>query len=210
MARRRLIQVSVGVLLFALIAAVVTPHLFSQSSMTSPGMSCSGGVYPDPRARFADPAEPSKHHELRPLGTWERNVGPVHITLTFTPEHMEGRVVCNSKDEGKFAVDFQADYSVTRDSILYGVVTSAGLTEGKIRMEAEELIKLHSILAAELLDQPFSMRCRVDGDVLTVKDIRFYVKSEKEGELKGNGEQIAVVGRGRYTRKAATPTARAQ
>jgi hypothetical protein len=208
-----MVQVSVGVLLFAVIAAVVTPHLFSQSAGTGVSVAGGSGVYTDTRARYADAAEPANRHELRPLGIWERNVFGLQITLTFTPEHMEGRVISKTKEVGKIGIDFHADYGVTRDSVLYGVVTSAGMTDSRVRMNPDggvpDVFKLHYVLAEEVLDQPFSMRCRVDGDVLTVKEIRFYVKSEgKDGDLKETGEQIARVGRGRYTRKRPTPTTR--
>jgi hypothetical protein len=199
-----LIQVSGGVVLLVVIAVAVIAQYLQQAADAG----ARGGNHPS-QANASTGSTANYHDERRPLGTWERTVGPVHITLTFTPELLQGRVVSKSKALGKLAFDFHADYSVTRDSVLYGVITSAGLADSKARMEDEQFFKLHTALTAELLDQPFSMRCRVDGDVLTVKDIRFYVKSEGQaGDLREAGEQIGLLGRGRYTRKAATPAAR--
>ncbi len=191
MARRRIILVSAAVF-FLVVAGVAVGAQWPQPSARA--YELVAAVAP----RVAPGAGTGHHEERRPLGTWERKVGPVQITLTFTPERMEGLIVIKSKDgeTKKVSVDFRADYGVTRDSVLYGVVTSAGFG-GKLKMETDELLKGYSKFARELLDQPFSMRFRLDNDALTVKDIRFQLRSEG-----GSGEDMMAVGLGRYTRKA--------
>ena len=67
----------------------------------------------------------------------------------------------------KIAFEADADYSVTKDNVLYGVLT--GLDVGGSPQEAAEA----EVEANMLLDQPFSFRFRLDDNVLTIKDVRF-------------------------------------
>jgi hypothetical protein len=62
----------------------------------------------------------------------------------------------------------EADYSITRDSVVFGVVTGydtrvpAGVRVPAAAVDGEE----------DLIDQPFTFRFRVDGGTLTIKDLR--------------------------------------
>jgi hypothetical protein len=69
----------------------------------------------------------------------------------------------------------EADYSVTHDYVLYGVITGAEVSD-----DAPELVKQ----LATLTDQPFSVRYRLDGDVLTVKDVKFADLRAEDAELR--------------------------
>jgi hypothetical protein len=199
-----LIQVSGGVVLLAVIAVAIVAQYFQQAANAGAGVA----NYAASQSKAPTGSTANNHDERRPLGTWERTVGPVHITLTFTPDHMEGVINLKGEKEAgkKLAYDFRADYSVSRDYALYGIVTSAGIA-AKAKVNAEDLMEAEAMLATLLLDQPFSLRFRVDDDVLTVKDIRFNPKSDgKGGDSLGNAMSMGV---GRYSRKvAATPTPR--
>jgi hypothetical protein len=200
MTRTKLVPVGGVVLLLALVAAAVAARW---SEQPAPADQARVSNY-QPVTSGSAPAVPQ---ERRPLGTWERALGPVQVTLTFTDERMDGVISFDiPKHKGKkLRVDFRADYGVTRDSVLYGVVTSAGATvPGKLKVEPEEFLKDHARLETALLDQPFSMRFRVEDDVLVLKDIRFQVKSpEREDNDRALEDAIRSVGVGRYTKKAA-------
>jgi RNA polymerase sigma factor (sigma-70 family) len=100
----------------------------------------------------------------RPLGSWERDLAGYHLTLRIEADRIYASY---SGTEGgkKMSLTLDADYSVTKDNVLYGVLTGADVEGDDV---AEE-----SLDATELLDHPFSMRYRVDGNVLTVKGVIF-------------------------------------
>jgi hypothetical protein len=201
MTQRRWIQVGGGVVLLAGIAAAVVAQSLPQAA----GAGDRGANHPAPNAAGS---AVSGHEETRPLGTWERNIGPMHITLTFTPAQLKGQIVL--KKEGKKAViDFRADYSVSRDNVLYGIVTSASAgISGKLDADAQDVLKGQAKMALEVIDQPFSMRYRLDDDSLTVKDIRFHLRFDDNGQALGRGEENPLTfGLGLYTRKVAARSA---
>lgn len=68
-----------------------------------------------------------------------------------------------------------ADYHLTKDSMLYGIITSAECVVAgespEEQMEADKLIQ-------QLFDQPFALRYRLDENTLTVKDFKIAPISE--------------------------------
>jgi hypothetical protein len=197
-------QWSAGVLVLGLAAGGVIMHLLQQSA--------SAGGQPVPAAPAGkiwscDPQAVTKAtagDARPPLGTWERNAGLAHITLTCTPERLEGVIVLKLKEEKtrRLTVDFRADYGVTRDSMLYGVVTCAGIAT-KAELNDEERLEVQTVLESAMVDQPFSMRFRMDDDILMLKDVRFHLKPLGEGEgLKDIETELVTLAPGRYTRKA--------
>jgi hypothetical protein len=142
-------------------------------------------------------SEPVTTTTAKPIGTWERKVGPLAVTLRFDNEQMHGTIAIKTKEnEVKEAiVTFRADYSVTKDSILYGVVSTVDArVTGKKKLDAEELTKLEEAMAG-FQEQPFSMRFRVDGNELILRDLKFHVKDSADMD----GKKMAV-GLGRFTR----------
>jgi hypothetical protein len=145
--------------------------------------------------------------ERRPLGAWERKVGPVQITLRFEAERMSGTIDVNLNENRKAkscTFDFWANYSVTRDSILYGVITSADMKLSGV--EDEEILGKVQLLLSRFHDQPFSIRFRLDGDTLVVKDIQFTFRPREDRDdspfdAQGLAKGLAI-GHGRYVRKA--------
>jgi hypothetical protein len=102
------------------------------------------------------------------LGQWERKVGKSVVSLTFTDDN---RLHFNfSGDE---AVKLHADYHVTRHGVVYGVVTSAEVSE---ETDTDE---------AKLSDVPFSFRFRVDEGVLIVRDFKSHNEDWTKSDILG-------------------------
>jgi hypothetical protein len=141
----------------------------------------------------------------RPLGTWERQLGPIQYTLRFEADHV-CFVMDMTVENRRIKFEGEADYSVTKDLVLYGVITSIdvpGIDLGKGKDEdlAKELLKISS-----LIDHPFSIRYRVDDNVLTIKDVNFGglvgLADGERGENKSTEMKWVVVGR--YKKKTST------
>jgi hypothetical protein len=90
----------------------------------------------------------------KPVGTWERQTKDGHFLLTIKEDRLQIRF--EKSNEAMTTVD--ADYSISRDGILFGVVIFA---EKDLGSEQEREVKS---------DLPFCCRYRVDGDELTIRD----------------------------------------
>jgi hypothetical protein len=84
-----------------------------------------------------------------------------------------------------------ADYSVIKDSVLYGVVTGAE-AEGTGE-EGDEVAREATSFAERIIDYPFSFRYRVDGNAFWIKDTQF---GGIDAAIKGKGELATLQGRG--------------
>lgn len=136
-----------------------------------------GYVAPAPRAEVL---VPNNKLQKRPVGNWERSVGNCQITLRFEEDRLYG--TCTFKDKkDTFTLTMDADYNITRDNVLYGVITGSEATG---REDAEE--------AVVYVDMPFSARVRQDGDLLTVKGVKFLERGVKSDDPK---ELIVIEGR---------------
>jgi RNA polymerase sigma factor (sigma-70 family) len=144
---------------------------------------------PLPQARaYAVPQEVQ-----RPLGTWEREFGPYHFTLRIEEDHLYGTLTGLEADKGrKLTVQLDADYSVTRDGLLYGVITGVDVPDGD--KDADKLQDLQDLDAYS--DQPFSMRYRLDGNTLTLKNLKLGLTTKEE-----DTKEIRLI-LGRYKKKA--------
>jgi len=103
----------------------------------------------------------------RPLGTWERTVGDGKVTFTFAAESF--KVVVAS---GGATVNMEADYGVTADGTLFGIVTKVA-REGTNEGPSEK----------DLFRFGFSL----EKDKLTIKDLNpgsDEVKQILEGDYK--------------------------
>jgi len=129
--------------------------------------------------------EPQRIEMERPSGSWEQSIeGAYRIMLRFEADRMFIKAVVQN-DKERFTVIGEADFSVTKDAVLFGVITGIDVLDN-----LEGAFELQS-----LLDNAFSLRYRVDGDVLTIKDVKF-APAAKESNL---GEGVKVVP-GRYKR----------
>lgn len=141
----------------------------------------------EPAARPEEPRAAAARTEEtnRPLGTWEKEVGPYHFTLRIEADRLYATYVGADKEK-KFNIALDADYSVTKDNVLYGVITGTDLEGDDFAKESREL--------AQLPDQPFSFRYRVDGNVLTVKVLYLGLEFEKGDKAQADGT-IMLLGR---------------
>jgi hypothetical protein len=99
-----------------------------------------------------------------PVGVWER-VGKdgQRLTLTIAPDHLRLK---GADEKGTLLLLLEGDHRVTKDSILFGIVTSVESHGAGVFGESGKAIW------ALPVDTLFSWHFRVDGDTLTVKDAR--------------------------------------
>jgi RNA polymerase sigma factor (sigma-70 family) len=151
-------------------------------------------------ARQQAPAEPPGGKEEarapevpRPIGVWERTVPSkegLTVTLTVRIDAHRVSLTQTVADKAKtIKATVEGDYSVSRDYVLYGFVTGLDVAEG---VDAEEAGKFQ----AQILDQPFAVRFRLDADSLTFRDI-------KVGGVKDSDREGLQMLAGRYKKKGA-------
>jgi RNA polymerase sigma factor (sigma-70 family) len=130
----------------------------------------------------------------RPIGVWERTIVAKEggsITLTIRVDAHRVSLTQSVLDKGKaMKATLEGDYSVSRDYVLYGFVTGVDLPENAEGQEVDELGKMQ----AHILDQPFSVRYRLDGNSLTIRDI-------KVGGVPDNEREALQILAGRYKKK---------
>ncbi|MBY0230068.1 MAG: hypothetical protein K2W96_12370 [Gemmataceae bacterium] len=131
-----------------------------------------------------------------PVGSWEREYGSARMTLRVEMRSLVGTLVVQEKGQ-KVACELRADYSTTKDSILYGVVTNVSMAAEKKDADAA---KEEMALQKDLMDWPFSIRFRVDGDTLTIKDVKAAFPAERK-ELNENAGLLV----GSYKRSKTVP-----
>jgi RNA polymerase sigma factor (sigma-70 family) len=136
-----------------------------------------------PVAKRQDEGTSKRHEPERPIGVWERSFdGEIRMVLTVERDRLSMRAVVQ-EDKAKYTIVGEADYSVTKDGILYGVVTSIGVPE-----DADQ----DTELALLCIDRAFSLRYRVDGDVLTIKEVYVGLGDDKN---KQDDETMYLIGR---------------
>jgi RNA polymerase sigma factor (sigma-70 family) len=150
--------------------------------------------------RYEEPAKPVEEprparaaESPRPVGTWEREVGPVSLTMRIEADRIYGSGTCVSveKDGRKFEITLDADYSVTKDNVLYGVLTGVDMG-GNVRGDGGEEWKEGLEVSQMLNDAPFSLRYRLDDNVLTIKELKFGDPEKTNGK---NGYGVFMLGR---------------
>ena len=141
---------------------VLTDHASDSAPATPPGAAVS---VPLPPAPLADKSP------ARLAGTWYREApgGGSVSALTFAGDELKTVLSVNS-DGTVVTVTLTADYAVTKDGTVHGVVTSADveLGEGKAGPEVAAL----SLELQAVVDQPFALRCRRIDGALVVSNVR--------------------------------------
>lgn len=98
-----------------------------------------------------------------------RDFQPYKLTFRFEGNRLLASFQGTVEDGKQVECRIAADYHLTKDSVLYGVITSAELVGSPVdpeeRLEADRLIH-------QLFDQPFALRYRLDEGMLTVKDFK--------------------------------------
>jgi hypothetical protein len=105
---------------------------------------------------------PAQEASGKPLGKWERKIGKNQVTLLVEENRLHVTVM------GEKPCTIHADWCLTRDQIVYGVVTSVECEEDEHASEKE------------MLDAPFSCRFRIDEGVLIVRDLKMAGGDNKE------------------------------
>lgn len=105
----------------------------------------------------------------RPLGTWVRKIGKSRVTLIVEENRLHVTV------QGENPCTLHADYALSRDGVVFGVITSLESEE-----EAEEEAD------RGVIDAPFSCRFRIDEGALLVRDLKCH-PFLSEGNNRDNG-----------------------
>lgn len=99
----------------------------------------------------------SAQEMTKPLGQWERKVGKNHLTLILDEHRLH--IISTGEKPGAL----HADYAMTRDGVIYGVVTSIEYDED----EETDVIE-------NLFDAPFSFRFRIDEGAMIIHDSKLH------------------------------------
>ncbi len=121
---------------------------------------------PDAKPNADDEKKPTpKTKEFavtRPIGTWVREVTGSRVVLVIGEDHVSGAIEMNI-DNTRSSGTFEADYSLNKESVIFGVLSSVDAGEG--------LPDNSAIEAEEFVGEPFAIRFRVDGESLTLKNL---------------------------------------
>jgi hypothetical protein len=104
----------------------------------------------------------------KPLGKWERKLGKTHVALSIEDNRLH--INCT----GDKTVTLHADYAMTQDGLIYGVVTSIECDEDE---ETE--------MSRTLFDAPFSFRFRIDEGALIIHDMKAHDADSKDDMWNG-------------------------
>jgi RNA polymerase sigma factor (sigma-70 family) len=127
----------------------------------------------------------------RPLGSFTREVAPYgRGTITFTENRIHV-VAAVRIDKAAFTVMIDGDYTMNRESMVYGIITSADVTGPFDEEEALEV----GLMASAATDMPFAFRVRVDDESVTIKDIKFgpFGSPAFNEAFGGQGEGMEVI-----------------
>ncbi len=126
-----------------------------------------------------------------PTGEWVREFPPCKVSVTVEEGHRLRAAISGQIEELPAEYLITADYHITQDSILYGVITSAEIRVGSDKPEDQMQV---GWIASWFFDQPFALRYRLDQEALTVKDLKI-------GQLPNHAELAEALARfavGRY------------
>ena len=160
---------------------------------------------PDHSNTTAREKKPGKQLKLQNesfLGTWVRSVTPCDgVMLTIEPDRLCCTVTM-TEDGDTLTMDFRAEYSISKDGILYGLITNA-VAKGSKEMKVETLMKIER----SFIESPISIRFRVDGDTLTIKDSRWPLREQESSFLDGRYDRqtLGTADQNKPSQKASKP-----
>jgi hypothetical protein len=114
-----------------------------------------GSAWVDGRAQFGNRRFPGRSLENSPEGEWALAECKLKVA--------NGRLTWTIPLSGGSSVQLQADYSTTKDSLVYGIVTKIDYPK---EIEAKMKEKLPDV------DDTFSFRFRVDEGEMNVRDLK--------------------------------------
>lgn len=128
--------------------------------------------------------EPSSHSLVR---AWQRDCGPFTLVVKATADRLTLRID-NEGDGMAVTQALHADYAMTKDGLVLGVVTDL---ECKITgPEGSEVPKEIAGIRKAIVGQPFAFRIRKEDDGILVQDFRCALGSE--------GKEVCAMVEGRY------------
>ena len=105
----------------------------------------------------------------RPLGSYTKEV-PSYGKATFTFNESRLHVVATVRiEKTTFTLTADADYSMNRESMVYGIITGVDVTG----LRDDEEMAEFALLAGAATDMPFAFRVRTEDDAVAIKDIKF-------------------------------------
>ena len=206
--------VGIGFLVVALLGLGLGRLTVSNADAAGPGDKKTTATAPATPARAADTKEPAQPdaeartegppvvagpgNDLvvrRPLGSYTREV-PAYgrATLTFTENRLH--IVASVRiEKTSFTVTAEADYSMNRESMVYGIITGVDVTGVGDADSTAELATIGGLAN----DLPFAFRVRAEDDSISIKDIKFGpfgspVLMELIGQKKDRDEWLTVAG----------------
>lgn len=135
----------------------------------------------------ADPIPPARPWHRHPVeGEWNRAIGNGTLSLTFE----EGRIRGTWTDGGdEPAVRFSGTYSISEDGQIFGLI--------------DDFSGLPPQFGSWVVDQPFAIRFRKDGDEIVLKDFRcagLPPTIDLHGEKVAVGDIVQMFACGRFSR----------
>ncbi|MEM9703740.1 MAG: hypothetical protein AAF907_14975, partial [Planctomycetota bacterium] len=144
--------------------AVPMPPVVTASAFPAPSF-----VTPAGYAAPVAPAAPVQTASDLPVGRWVRTLNDQSVTITIEADG-SFTALCTVPDSG-CCLEATGDCRATEDGLLFGVVTSAKACPGENK-NAVACMQIEAFCRT-LIDQPFSARCRVTNDTLTVSNALF-------------------------------------
>lgn len=126
----------------------------------------------------------------RPIGAWVREIGPVKVVMKITDDRLTATAIfaTGSEEWPVVRVTLDANYAIAKDGTLFGVIFGADATH-----------PMYATIIQPFAGQPFAFGWRVDGDTLTVRNLKGF-GSGLPTEKASAWDELPVLGNGRYTR----------
>jgi|GEM_PF-6787863 len=109
------------------------------------------------------------------IGTWHRKIGRCSAVITFTHNEMK-MCLTRTEDEQKLVVTVTAQYTLTKEGLVYGVITGADMEDpegGKMgKDDLDDNLDEIVLLLQSLADHPFSFRAKMTSAGLMVSNVK--------------------------------------
>ncbi|NNJ25119.1 hypothetical protein [Alienimonas chondri] len=137
------------------------------------GVVRTAAVSPAPSISSASYAVPVEANPGLPVGRWTRTLNDQSVTIAVAADGSFA-AVCTVPNAG-CSLKVTGDCRATADGLLFGVVTSAKACPSESNTDSVDPVACVEIetFCRSLIDQPFSARCRVSGQSMTVSHTLF-------------------------------------
>jgi hypothetical protein len=104
-------------------------------------------------------------------GTWYRELPGAVVAFTFAGDELKAVASVNI-DGVSGCVTLTADYAMSKDGTIHGVITGADATGSGGELGGLEMVSI-AVVAQMFVDQPFALRVKPTGDGLMLSSVRF-------------------------------------